>query len=252
MDYPGQGGVYVKEGGMKEHRIKRGRHLPKAVWWFGAMGLVFLLLGCGKFGREPTIKKEPLPYETDALKPYISEKTMRVHYGKHYIGYVDKANRLLSGSDFEGKPAQEIIRLTSGIKAYAAIFNNVAQAVNHAFFWKCLKPGGGPVNAEVADRIVKSFGSFENFKQQFLKAAINRFGSGWAWLVIDGGKLRIVTTADADTPAAHGMKPIFAVDVWEHAYYLDYQNRRAEYVQNILNHLINWDFIASRLTSPDM
>lgn len=234
---------------MKENRIKKWHCLPKAVCLLGALNLALFLAGCGKIGGKPTIQKEPLPYKMDALMPYISERTMRFHYGKHYLGYVDKANQLLKGGGFQGKTADEIIALTSGKKEYTAIFNNVAQAWNHAFFWKCLKPGGGTVNAEVADRMVKSFGSFENFKQKFLKAAMGQFGSGWAWLVLDGKNLKIMTTGNADTPIAHGLKPLFTVDVWEHAYYLDYQNRRADYVINILNHLINWDFIASRLKS---
>jgi superoxide dismutase, Fe-Mn family len=234
---------------MKKHWIKRIHDLRRIVCLLGAISLAIGLAGCGKIGEKATIMQEPLPYKTDALKPYISEKTMQVHYGKHYAGYVDKANHLLKKSGFEGKTADEIIALTSGKKEYTAIFNNVAQAWNHAFFWKCLKPGGGTVNAGVADRIIKSFGSFDNFKQQFLEAAKSRFGSGWTWLVLDGDNLRIVTTGNADTPLAHGLKPLFTVDVWEHAYYLDYQNRRADYVQNVLNHLVNWDFIASQLKS---
>lgn len=134
-------------------------------------------------------------------------------------------------------------------KEYTAIFNNVAQAWNHAFFFKCLKPDGGTISGELADRIIKSFGSIDIFKQEFLKAANSRFGSGWTWLVLDGEELKIVTTANADTPIAHGLKPIFTVDVWEHAYYLDYQNRRADFVENVLNHLADWDFVASRVTS---
>jgi Fe-Mn family superoxide dismutase len=243
----GRGIVNIKEGTMKKRWTNRGHFLSKNVCLLGAMGLALLLAGCGKSGEKKTIIQEPLAYQMDALKPTISERTMRVHYGKHYVGYVNKANQLLKGTGFEGKTADEIVALTAGKKEYTAIFNNVAQAVNHAFFWKCLKPGGGTVNTEAADRIVKSFGSFDAFKQQFLEAAQSVFGSGWTWLVLDGDKLKIVTTANADTPIAHGLKPIFTVDVWEHAYYLDYQNRRSEYVQNVLNHLINWDFIASQL-----
>jgi Fe-Mn family superoxide dismutase len=234
---------------MKKHYIKRGHHLHKGVCLLGVMGLAFLLIGCGKTGEKPSIALEPLPYKMDALKPYISVQTMRVHYGKHYAGYVDKANQFLKGGDFEGKTADEIIVLTAGKKKYTAIFNNVAQAWNHAFFWKCLKPDGGTVGAELADRITASFGSIDTFKQEFLKAANSRFGSGWTWLVLDGEKLRIVTTANADTPIAHGLKPVFTVDVWEHAYYLDYQNRRADFVENVLNHLADWDFVASRVKS---
>jgi Fe-Mn family superoxide dismutase len=241
--------VKVKEGAMKKHWIKRVRYLPRVACLVGAISLAFGFAGCGKIGEKATIIQEPLPYKMDALKPYISEQTMRYHYGKHYAGYVDTANRLLKNGGFEGKTAEEIIVLTSGKKEYTAIFNNVAQAWNHAFFWKCLKPGGGTINAGVADRIIKSFGSFDKFKQNFLAAAKGRFGSGWIWLVLDGDKLKIVTTGNADTPIAHGLKPLFTVDVWEHAYYLDYRNRRADYVQQVLNHLVNWDFIASRLKS---
>ncbi|MEJ2658495.1 MAG: superoxide dismutase [Desulfobacterales bacterium] len=234
---------------MKKHWIKKGHHLPKVACLLGAISLALLLIGCQKTGEKAIIQQEPLGYKMDALKPYISDRTMRFHYGKHYAGYVNKANQLLKGKGFEGKTADEIIILTVGEKEYAAIFNNVAQAWNHAFFWKCLKPGGGTAEGELGDSITKSFGSFDNFKQKFLEAAKSRFGSGWAWLVLDGDKLKIVTTANADTPIAHGLKPLFTVDVWEHAYYLDYQNRRADYVQNVLNHLADWDFVAFRLKS---
>ena len=215
------------------------------------IGLAFLLIGCGKAGEKTSIVLEPLPYKMDALKPYISDQTMRFHYGKHYAGYADKANQLLKRGEFEGKTADEIIALTTGKKKYTDIFNNVAQAWNHAFFFKGLKPDGGTVGGELADRIKKSFGSIDTFKQEFLKAAIGRFGSGWAWLVLDGKELKIVTTSNADTPIAHGLKPLFTVDVWEHAYYLDYQNRRADYVNNVLNHLADWNFVASRLKSAE-
>ncbi len=226
---------------MKKYWIKRGHHFPKGVCLLGVIGLALLLIGCEKAGDKPSIALKPLPYKMDAFKPYISDQTMRVHYGKHYAGYVDKANQLLKGKGFEGKTADEIIRLTAGKKEYTAIFNNVAQAWNHAFFWKCLKPEGGTVGIKLADRIIKSFGSIDTFKQKFLEAAKSQFGSGWTWLVLDGEGLKIVTTANADTPIAHGMQPVFTVDIWEHAYYLDYQNRRADYVQNILNHLANWN-----------
>lgn len=234
---------------MKKHWLKRGYHLSKGVCLLGMMGLALLLIGCGKSGEKPSIALEPLPYKMDALKPYISDLTMRVHYGKHYAGYVDKANQFLKKGGFEGKTAEEIIVLTAGKKEYTEIFNNVAQAWNHAFFFNCLKPDGGTVGGELADRIIASFGSIDTFKQEFLKAANSRFGSGWAWLVLDGEKLDIVTTVNADTPIAHGLKPVFTVDIWEHAYYLDYQNRRADFVENVLNHLADWDFVASRLKS---
>ena len=218
---------------------------------FGVIGLALLLIGCGKADEKPSIAQEPLPYEMDALKPYISDQTLLVHYSKHYSGYVDKANQYLKGSGFEGKTANEIIVLTAGKKKYTVIFNNVAQAWNHAFFWKCLKTNGGKVGDELADRIIKSFGSFDTFIQNFLSAAKSQFGSGWTWLVLDGEKLKIITTGNADTPLAHGLKPLFTVDVWEHAYYLDYQNRREDYVKNVLNHLADWDFVAFQLKSAE-
>jgi len=236
---------------MKKHWIKRVQRLPKGTCLLGVIGLALLFIGCGKAGEKPSISQEPLPYKMDALKPYISDQTLLVHYGKHYSGYVDKANQYLKGSGFEGKTADEIIVLTAGKKEYTAIFNNVAQAWNHAFFWKCLKPNGRKVGDDLADRIIKSFGSFDTFKQNFLAAAKSQFGSGWAWLVLDGEKLKIITTANADTPIAHGLKPLFTVDVWEHAYYLDYQNRRADYVKNILDHLADWDFVSFQLKSTE-
>jgi Fe-Mn family superoxide dismutase len=236
---------------MKKHWIKRVQRLPKGMCLFGVIGLALLLIGCGKADEKPSIALEPLPYKMNALKPYISDQTMRVHYGKHYTGYVGKANQLLKGGAFEDKTAEEIIVLTAGKEEYTAIFNNVAQAWNHAFFWKCLKPGGGTVGDELVDLIIKSFGSFDTFKQKFLEAAKSQFGSGWTWVVLDGEKLKIVTTANADTPIANGLKPLFTVDVWEHAYYLDYQNRRSDFVENVLNHLADWDFVALQLKSTE-
>ena len=236
---------------MKKPSIKRERWRLKDLCLFGAIALVLLISGCGKAGDKPSVALEPLPYKMDALKPYISHRTMDLHYGKHYVGYVEKANRLLKGSGLHGKTPEEIIVLTVGEKAHTEIFNNVAQAWNHAFFWKCLKPGGGTVAGELADSIAQSFGSFDKFKEKFLAASKSRFGSGWTWLVLDGEKLKIITTANGDTPVAHGLKPIFTVDVWEHAYYLDYQNRRGDFVQNVLDHLANWEFVASRLKSAE-
>jgi len=236
---------------MKKQLIKRVQRLPKGMCLFGVIGLALLFIGCGKVGEKPSITQEPLPYKMDALKPYISDQTMRVHYGKHYTGYVDKANQLLKGGAFEDKTAEEIIVLTAGKEEHTAIFNNVAQAWNHAFFWKCLKPDGGKVDGKLADLIIKSFGSFDTFKQNFLEAAKSQFGSGWTWLVLDGEKLKIITTANADTPIAHGLKPLFTVDVWEHAYYLDYQSRRADFVNDVLDHLADWDFVAFQLKSTE-
>lgn len=237
---------------MKRQRIKKIRGFLRSFRHLGIVGLALVVIGCGKFGEEPLIAQAPLPYETDALQPYISDQTLRFHYGKHYTGYVNTSNQLLKESVFQGKSVVDIIALTSGKKKYTAIFNNVSQAYNHAFFWKCLKPeGGGSPSGELAKQIKKSFGSFEVFKEEFIDSAGNCFGSGWVWLVLDGEKMKIITTGNADTPVAHGLKPLLTVDVWEHAYYLDYQNRRTEFVEKVLNHLVDWDFAALQLKGAE-
>jgi Fe-Mn family superoxide dismutase len=194
------------------------------------------------------IIQERLPYAENGLEPYISAKTMSFHYGKHHAAYVNKANELLKGSDLEGKSPEEIMKAVVRQSDKAAIFNNVAQAWNHAFFWKCLKPGGGGMPAgKFADMINGSFGDFATFKKDFVNAAVTQFGSGWAWLVQEGGKFKLMKTSNADTPVAHGVRPLFTVDVWEHAYYLDYQNRRPDFVQAVLERLANWDFVAAQM-----
>lgn len=184
----------------------------------------------------------PLPYEMNALEPYISTTTMEFHYGKHHRTYVDNLNKLVKGTEFENMPLEKIVKETSGKPEYTAIFNNAAQAWNHDFFWKSMSPnGGGAPKGELAEKINRDFGSYDNFRQEFKTAATTQFGSGWAWLAEKDGKLQVVKTSNADTPLAHGMKPLVTVDVWEHAYYLDYQNRRADFVDAYLDHLVNWD-----------
>ncbi len=188
-----------------------------------------------------SIKLPALPYTMDALEPYISAKTMEFHYGKHHQGYVDNLNNLIKGTRYESMDTEEIIRLTVANPETASIFNNAAQVWNHSFFWQSMRrDGGGEPAAELKTKIERDFGSVENFKKEFKAAAVSQFGSGWAWLVEDKGTLRVVKTANADTPIAHGLKPILTVDVWEHAYYLDYQNQRAAFIDAYLNHLINW------------
>jgi Fe-Mn family superoxide dismutase len=233
---------------MAMHPIDQGKDLRKMARLFVAICLAAMVAQCGAADEKDLFVLEPLPYAEDALEPYISAKTVSFHYGKHHAGYVKKANRLVKGSAFEGKSFEEIIKFTAGNKEHAAIFNNVAQAWNHAFFWKCMKPGGGGLpKGKLVTKIKDSFGSFDTFKGEFLSTASSQFGSGWTWLVLDSGKLRIVKTSNADTPLAKGLKPVYTVDVWEHAYYLDYQNRRTEFVKNVLGHLANWDFVASQL-----
>jgi Fe-Mn family superoxide dismutase len=203
----------------------------------------------GEAGYQPI----PLPYPQDGLEPYISARTISFHYGKHHQGYADKLNGLVKGTNLAGKPLEEIVKATSSVSSLkdrenAQIFNNAAQVWNHDFFWKSMRPrGGGRPEGRLAELIKSSFGSFESFKKQFTEAALGQFGSGWAWLVMDGGKLKVMTTANADTPIAHGLRPLLTLDVWEHAYYLDYQNRRKDFIENFLDHLMNWEFAASQL-----
>jgi Fe-Mn family superoxide dismutase len=198
--------------------------------------------------EDKTIVQGPLPFEETALEPHISARTLGFHYGKHHAAYVKNANDLLSGTDLAGKKPEEIIKIVAGAPDKVGIFNNVAQAWNHAFFWNCLRPsGGGEPTGKLADLMKSSFGGFGAFKEAFTKAATGQFGSGWAWLVIDGAKLEIVKTSNADTPVAEGRRPIFTIDVWEHAYYLDYQNKRPDFVKAVLDNLANWEFAGSRL-----
>ncbi len=182
-----------------------------------------------------------LPYPIDALEPYISKNTLEFHYGKHYKTYLDNLNKLVVGTEYEAMTLEEIVRQTYGKPDKQAIFNNAAQSLNHQMFWRALKPnGGGEPKGKLAELINKQFGSYDEFCQQFKTAALSQFGSGWAWLVQDGDKLEIIKTANADTPVAQGKKVITVLDVWEHSYYLDYQNRRGDYIDEFLDYLLNW------------
>lgn len=239
-----------------------------------------------------TFTLPPLPYDEDALAPYISQETLSFHYGKHHQGYVNALNKLIAGKPQEDMDLEEIImeaakeigekpaggvfekiketakELTgkspiamlekvplgpdekmTKVKENMLIFNNAAQVWNHTFFWHCMIPnGGGQPHGEVLDRISDTFGGFEKFKEEFKNAAISQFGSGWAWLVMeDDDELQIVKTKDAMTPIVHGFKPLLTCDVWEHAYYLDYQNRRPDFVQAFLDHLVNWRFVEQNM-----
>ena len=186
---------------------------------------------------------QPLPYADDALEPIISAKTIGFHYGKHHKGYVDNLNKLVAGTEFANLPLEKIITKTAGKADKAAIFNNAAQTWNHTFYWRSMRPkGGGEPPAALKQKIVASFGSVDACKKELSTAAMAQFGSGWVWLVLDGDKLKVVKTANAEVPLTKGMKPLLTVDVWEHAYYLDYQNRRADYVNAVLDKLINWEF----------
>jgi len=189
-----------------------------------------------------------LPYSKDALAPYISANTLEFHHGKHHKTYVDNANKLLADTDLAGEPMESIIVKTAGDASRIGIFNNVAQIWNHSFYWQCMQPnGGGPASGPVAAKIQATWGSFEKFAEEFKNAGLTQFGSGWAWLVLEKDQLKIVKTANADNPLVHGQKPLLTVDVWEHAYYLDYQNRRADYLNTFVDKLINWNFVNSLL-----
>jgi Fe-Mn family superoxide dismutase len=190
----------------------------------------------------------PLPYADNALSPVISGHTIGFHYSRHHKGYVDNLNKLIAGTEFVDLPLSTIITKTAGKADKSAIFNNAAQDWNHTFYWRSLKPnGGGEPPAVLMQKIEASFGKLDACKKELAAAATTQFGSGWAWLVLDGDKLKVVKTGNAETPMTTGLKPLLTIDVWEHAYYLDYQNRRAEYVNAVLDKLINWDFAAESL-----
>lgn len=189
-----------------------------------------------------------LPYAKDALLPYISSNTLEFHHGKHHKTYVDNLNKLIAGTDLEAKSLEEIIKIAAKDPAKAGIFNNAAQSWNHSFYWKCLKPqGGGAPTGAIAAKINATFGSHDKFVEELKNAGTTQFGSGWAWLVMDGSDLKITKTPNADTPLAHGQKALLTIDVWEHAYYLDYQNRRPDYLAAVIQNLINWDFVNANL-----
>jgi len=189
-----------------------------------------------------------LSYPKDALEPYISSRTLEFHHGKHHKTYVDNANKLIEGTDLAREGLEAIIKKTAGDATKVGIFNNAAQVWNHSFYWNCLKPNsGGPPTGAIARKIDADFGSYAKLVEDLKNAGITQFGSGWAWLVLSGDQLQITKTLNADTPLAHGLKPLLTIDVWEHAYYLDYQNRRADYLAAVIDKLINWDFVNSCL-----
>jgi len=184
-----------------------------------------------------------LPYATDALAPHLSKETFEYHYGKHHQAYVTNLNNLIKGTEFEALSLEDIVRKSSG-----GMFNNAAQVWNHTFFWNSLRPGGGGVpTGKIGDLVNASFGGFDNFKKEFAQTCVTQFGSGWGWLVADGATLKLVKTPNAETPLTKGQKPLLTIDVWEHAYYLDYQNRRADFVNALIDKLLNWQFAEANL-----
>jgi Fe-Mn family superoxide dismutase len=184
-----------------------------------------------------------LPFAKNALEPHISQETLEYHHGKHHNAYVTKLNSLIDGTDHQDKPLVDIIGSAEG-----GIFNNAAQVWNHTFYWDCMKPGGGKTpKGDLADAIKRDFGSIDQFKEAYSNAGASLFGSGWVWLVVEDGKLEITQGANADLPMKHGQIALLTMDVWEHAYYIDYRNARPDYIDTFVNKLINWDFVAGNL-----
>ncbi len=192
-----------------------------------------------------------LPFASDALESYgMKAETFEYHYGKHHKAYVDNLNKLVDGTELANKSLEEVIQIAFGDSAKAGIFNNAAQVWNHSFFWNCLKPaGGGAPTGALAAKIDQDFGSFDKFKEEFSTAAATQFGSGWAWLVDDGGTLKVIKTPNAENPLAHGKKALLTIDVWEHAYYIDFKNARPGFIKNFLDNLVNWDFVAANFAA---
>jgi Fe-Mn family superoxide dismutase len=202
-----------------------------------------------------TVSLPPLPFAYDALAPHISEETFEFHHDKHHRAYVDNINRLVKDTKLAGLPLERLMEEASRDPSLRALQNNAAQAWNHAFLWRSLRPAGGaPPAGVLAERIRIDFGSHERLVERLALAATTQFGSGWAWLVVDGGALQVVQTGNADTPLLHGQVPLLTIDVWEHAYYIDYRNRRDTYVKAVIDHVLNWEFaklnLEQALTKP--
>ncbi|MBD0267347.1 superoxide dismutase [Pseudanabaena sp. FACHB-2040] len=192
----------------------------------------------------------PLPYAYDALEPHVSKSTLEFHHDKHHAAYVSKYNEMIQGTEFESKPIEEVIKAIAGNPDKQGMFNNGAQAWNHTFYWNSMKPnGGGTPTGDLASKIDADFGGFDKFAEAFKSAGATQFGSGWAWLVLDNGTLKVTKTANADNPLTQGQVPLFTMDVWEHAYYLDYQNSRPNYMDAFLKNVVNWDFAAQNMAA---
>ncbi len=221
-------------------------HMNRREFLTVASGAALTIVAGGLYGcdrAKPANTFPALPYAANALDPVISANTIGIHYGKHHKRYVKNLNQLVAHTDLADFPLEKIITATAGQADKKAIFNNAAQAWNHAFYWKSLKPnGGGLPPIPLHRKIETSFGSLDACKKALASAAVTLFGSGWVWLVLDGDALKVVQTSNADVPLTNGLKPLLTIDVWEHAYYLDYQNQRAAYVNDVIDKLLNWDF----------
>lgn len=197
-----------------------------------------------------TYELPALPYGYDALEPYMSKSTLEFHHDKHHATYVTNLNNLTKDTELAGKPLEDLIEATYNDPNKVGVFNNAAQVWNHTFFWNCMKSnGGGEPSGTLAEKINASFGSFDKFKEAFKSAGATQFGSGYAWLVIDNGELKVVKTANAANPMTNNQIPLLTCDVWEHAYYLDYQNRRPDFLQTFLDRLVNWEFVSQQFAN---
>jgi len=196
-------------------------------------------------------EQAPLPYDPGALEPHgMSAKTFEFHYGKHHAAYITNLNNLVKDTELADKPLEEVIKISAKDPAKVGIFNNAAQAWNHTFFWSSMKPnGGGTPTGALAAKIDSDLGGFDKLKETFKSAAATQFGSGWAWLVLDNGALKVTKTSNAENPIPLGQIPLLTLDVWEHAYYIDFQNKRPDFIQNYLEQLVNWDFAAANLAA---
>ncbi len=198
-------------------------------------------------GKAGPFELPPLPWDESALAPAISARTISLHYGKHHRTYVEKLNELVAGTQYAEMPLEKVVAATVGGEENRRIFHNAAQAWNHTFFWSCLKPRAGKAPRAIEKRLEEDFGGIEKFNEEFTRAAVERFGSGWAWLVERNGKLDVISTSNAGTPITMGATPLLAIDVWEHAYYLDYENRRPEFVKAVVDNLLDWAFAEEQL-----
>jgi Fe-Mn family superoxide dismutase len=190
----------------------------------------------------------PLPYAHDALGPYMSRETLEFHHDKHHLAYVTALNNLVKDTPLAGKSLEEVCKASFGDASKQAIFNNAGQHWNHALFWPAMKPGGGgAIPSELESRLTSDFGSVDAFKEQFVQAGVGQFGSGWCWLVVDAGKLKVTKTPNGENPLVHGQHAILGCDVWEHSYYIDYRNRRADYLKAFVDNLVNWEFVTQKL-----
>jgi Fe-Mn family superoxide dismutase len=233
---------------MAEHSRTCGMTRRKFLTATSGAALLLALGGLRGTAWAAPFELPPLPWAENALEPVISARTIGFHRGKHHQGYLNNLNRLTAGTEYADMPLEQVVAATASKANIAGLFNNAAQTWNHIFYWNSLSPkGGGTPPAGLRNKMVDSFGDVETCLKELSTAAVGRFASGWAWLVADGGVLKIMNTMNADTPLTLGLTPLLTIDVWEHAYYLDYQNRRADYVKAVLEKLVNWEFAAANL-----